>query len=196
MTAQAYPLQWPEHMPRSHKREKSKFRTSLAGALNNVRGSLQAFANDSGKNITGIVLSSNVTLGIQTPSDPGVAAWFVWDGLSVCIPCDRYLKPEENLQAIHHVIEARRVELRHGTLHMVRATLSGFKALPPPPGSKPKRPWWEVLEIQTPSAATGALVDERFRQLSKKRHPDAGGSHDAMAELMTARKEALEALRT
>ena len=31
--------------------------------------------------------------------------------------------------AIHHIIEARRVELRHGTLALVRATFAGFLAL-------------------------------------------------------------------
>lgn len=145
MTVQAFPLQWPDHIPRSRYREHSRFKTTLSGAIANVRTSLQRFANDSGKKLEGVVLSSNATLGVDKPADPGVAAWFVWDGMSICIPVDRYQKVEENLQAIHHVIEARRVELRHGTLHLVRATMHGFKALPPPPGAKPKRAWWDVL---------------------------------------------------
>lgn len=194
MSAQAYPLQWPDHMPRSARREKSKFKTSLSDALNNANDSIRRFASDSGKRVENIVLSSNVTLGIQNPPDPGVAAWFVWDGMSVCIPCDRYLSPAENLQAIHHVIEARRVELRHGTLHLVRASFAGFKALPPPPGSKPKRSWWEVLDVPAQTVSR-EKVETAFRELSKKLHPDAGGSHDAMAELTAAKREALEAIR-
>jgi len=81
MTAQAYPLQWPEHIPRSKSREKSRFKTTLSGALKNVRGSIEAFGRDSGKAVTSIVLSSNVTLGNDRPADPGVAAWFTWDGM-------------------------------------------------------------------------------------------------------------------
>jgi len=46
-----------------------------------VRGSIEAFGRDSGKAVTSIVLSSNVTLGNDRPADPGVAAWFTWDGM-------------------------------------------------------------------------------------------------------------------
>ncbi len=189
-TAQAYPLQWPDHIPRSRSREKSRFKTTIAGALKNVRSSIEAFGRDSGKAVSNIVLSSNVTLGNDRPADPGVAAWFTWDGMSICIPVDRYQTAEENLQAIHHVLEARRTELRHGTLHLVKATFQGFKALPPPPGAKPKRLWWEVMEFAGPVKEPG-FIEQRFKELAKKRHPDAGGSAEAMAELNEARKEAL-----
>lgn len=190
MTAQAYPLQWPDHIPRTKIRERSKFKTTLAGALKNVRSSLQLFGKDSGKPVTNIVLSSNVTLGNERPSDSGVAAWFTWDGISICIPVDRYQTAEENLQAIHHVLEARRTELRHGTLHLVKATFQGFKALPPPPGAKAKRPWWEVMDLD-PARNNRAQIEVRYKELAKKLHPDAGGSQEAMAELNEARREAL-----
>lgn len=189
MTAQAYPLQWPDHIPRSKQRERSKFKTSLSGALKNVRGSIEAFGRDSGKKATDIVLSSNVTLGNDRPSDPGVAAWFVWDGMSICIPVDRYLTAEENLQAIHHVLEARRTELRHGTLHLVKATFRGFTALPPPAGTPFKRDWWLVMGLSP--FATRQEIEARYRELAKERHPDAGGSQEAMTELNDAKRQAL-----
>lgn len=188
--AQAYPLQWPEHIPRSKQREKSRLKASLSTALKNVRTSLEQFGKDSGKPVSNVVLSSNVTLGIDRPADPGVAAWFTWEGMSICIPVDRYLTAEENLQAIHHVIEARRTELRHGTLHLVKATFQGFKALPPPPGAKSKRPWWEVMGFSG-LVIDRAVIEARFKQLAKERHPDAGGSAEAMAELNEAKREAL-----
>src|SRR5690606_9175442 len=140
MTVSAFPLQWPAGFPRAKSREKGAFKTTLAGALNNVQDSLRKFASDSGKKLESLVISSNVTLGVQNPADSGVAIWFTWDGMTVCIPVDRYLRVEANLQAIHHIIEARRTELRHGTLALVRATFSGFLALPTPKGSA----WWEV----------------------------------------------------
>lgn len=191
MSAQAYPLQWPDHIPRSRAREKSRFKTSLSAALKNVKGSIEAFGRDSGKAVTSIVLSSNVTLGNDRPSDPGVAAWFTWDGMSICIPVDRYITAEENLQAIHHVLEARRTELRHGTLHLVKATFKGFTALPPPTGTKPKRPWWEVLGLESTGVSRADII-AKYHALAKKLHPDAGGSAEAMAELNEARKEALQ----
>lgn len=77
MTA-AYPLTWPHGVPRTRHRERSRFQTSLAGALANVEKSLKAFGNESGKAVSGIVLSSNVTLGKSNPDDPGIAVWFTW----------------------------------------------------------------------------------------------------------------------
>jgi hypothetical protein len=187
-----YPLAWPDHIPRwKGERQTGQFRTSLAGAMKNVEDSLRRFGADSGKPVKGVVVSSNVTLGQQKPDDPGVAIWFEWDGLPIVIPVDRYSKVEANVQAIHHVIEARRTELRHGTLALVRATFQGFKALPAP-GSK--RPWREVLKMEGFEAAqTDAdMIEQRYRALAKKAHPDAsGGSNEAMAELNRARDEAL-----
>lgn len=190
MTA-AYPLQWPNNIPRAKAREKGQFRTTLQGALNNVTGSIHAFGRDSGKGIGNLILSSNVTLGNNKPSDPGVACWFTWDGMQVCIPVDRYSSVEANLQAIHHIIEARRTELRHGTLALVRATFTGFLALPP--ANDLNRPWHEVFGFKAmTSQLTREAIEKRFRELSKTRHPDtATGSNEAFAELTRAREDAL-----
>jgi hypothetical protein len=189
MSAQEYPLYWPDNITRSRGREHGRFKTSLAGALKNVRQSLAMFGRDSGKQLTEITISSNATMATSRPPDPGVAVWFKWDGMSVCIPVDRYTTVEGNLQAIHHIIEARRVELRHGTLQLVRASFAGFKALPPPPGAKPKRAWWEVLQIRPDS--TKDVIEQSYKILAKQKHPDAGGSAEAMSELNVAREEAL-----
>jgi hypothetical protein len=187
MTATAFPLSWPHGFPRKQYREGGQFKTTLAGALKNVNDSLRKFAADSGKKLEGLVISSNVTLGVMNPQDPGVSVWFTWDGLQVCIPVDRYTKVEANLQAIHHIIEARRVELRHGTLALVRASFTGFKALPAPSGY---RHWSEVLSL--PRDAKRADVDAACRRLASQHHPDKGGTHEKMAELNQARDEALK----
>jgi hypothetical protein len=186
-TATAYPLTWPDHIPRRKSpREAGQFKTSLAGALDNVTASLRLFGRDSGKNVTDIVLSSNVALGVNKPADPGVAVWFVWDGIQICIPVDRYTTPEANLQAIHHVLEARRVELRHGTLALVRASFTGFIALPSAPTAK----WTDVLGL--PPNASQAEIEAAYRSKAKAAHPDKGGSAEEMAKLNAARSAALE----
>lgn len=187
MSASAYPLTWPDLFPRSKSREAGRFKTSMPTALKNVRNSLDLFGRDSRKKVEGIVLSSNVSLGNDRPQDPGVAVWFTWDGIQVCIPVDRYQKPEDNLQAIHHILEARRVELRHGTLAIVRATMTGFTALPAP---STKRAWHDVLQVR-PDASV-EVIEANYRRLAKFRHPDQGGSTDEMAELNAARTEALK----
>ena len=189
MEPTAYPLTWPHNIPRTKQRVTSKFKTGLPTAIKNVRTSLQLFASDSGKKIENLVISSNVTLGADRPDDTGVAVWFVWDGMSVCIAVDRYPKVEDNVQAIHHIIDGRRTELRHGGLHIVRATFTGLLALPSPG----QRNWREVLEIVTSGPVTAENVEAAYRRLAKKAHPDQqGGSVEAMAELNIARDEALK----
>lgn len=191
MTA-AYPLTWPDHIERTRIREAGRFKSTLAGSLRNVEDSLRRFGTDSKKAVKGLVISSNVTLGANKPEDPGVAIWFTWDDMPVCIPVDRYTTVEGNLQAIHHVIEARRTELRHGTLALLRATFKGFLALPAPPGSPAKRAWREVLgfaEQQNPSKSS---IENAYREAAKKAHPDAGGSNAAMSELHHAKIQALK----
>lgn len=188
MTASAYPLSWPATMPRFPRtREKGLFKTSLNGALSNVTASLQAFGRDSGSPIKDIVISSNVTLGVTNPADPGVAIWFLWDNEWRCIPIDRYASVAANLQALHHVLEARRTELRHGTIALVRATFQGFLALPAP---VEKRHWTDVLSVARD--ATKEQIEQRYRNLARANHPDHGGDADAMAEINRAREEALK----
>lgn len=179
----AFPLSWPDQFPRSRHRERGQFRTKLGVALVNVETSLRRFGADSGKAVAGVVLSSNVTLGVPRPADPGVAVWFTWDGAQRCIPVDRYDSPEANLQAIHHVLEARRVELRHGTLALVRATFAGFTALPAPS----EESWERVLGVARDASA--AEVAAAFRAAAKLAHPDMGGSDAAMARLNRAMEQ-------
>lgn len=178
-----YPLQWPDHIERSKTRESGRFRTSLNGALKNVREELHRFGRDSGKPIkdADISITSNATLGDSKPSDPGVAIWFTWDGMPICIPVDRYTTVESNLQAIYHVIEARRTELRHGTLALIRASMKGFLALPAPR----RKQWWETLEIDK-DTDFGA-VRAAFNRLAKIHHPDRGGEIEAWNEILRAR---------
>ena len=184
MTITAYPLSWPPQFPRAKAREKGRFSTTLAGALKNVQISLDLFAKDSGKKLDSLIISSNVTLGAHKPADAGVAVWFSWDGLQVCIAVDRYNSVEGNLQAIHHIIEARRVELRHGTLALVRATFQGFLALPASIG----RNWWDVLECKR--NASQEVIKAQYRRLASDHHPDKGGDAGKMVEINKAYQEA------
>lgn len=186
MSATAYPLSWPTQFPRTKYRETGRFKTELPSAIKNVQTSLNGFSRDSGKSLKNLVISSNVTLGVNKPADPGVAVWFEWDALQVCIPVDRYDSVASNLQAIHHIIEARRVELRHGTLALVRASFTGFLALPAPEGKH----WSDVLAL--PRDATRADVDTAYRRLASQRHPDKGGTAAAFSELNAAREAALK----
>ena len=186
-----YPLCWPPGIQRHEKPGSAQFKTALAGARQNVYDSLRLFGTDSGHKVSDVILSSNVTgLSGKAPADPGVAAWFMWDGEYRCIAVDRYSKVEWNLQAIHHVIEAERVKLRHGGLHIVRSTFRAYMALT---GPSSKRSWREVLGMSG-RCRDPAEINARWKTLAAQHHPDKGGDPAKMAEINAARDEALKEL--
>ena len=183
-----YPLQWPAGMPRTSpgRQVRSPFRTAYPQAVQNVVKSLQGFQKDSGLRIAHPVLSSNVDLmGRMLDNDPGVAAWFKMDDQWVAFGVDRFVEPAANVQAIHHIIEARRTELRYGGLAIVRQTFKSFLALPAPAGSH----WSEILGIKR--TATRDEIVAAHRSMAQKHHPDAGGSNDLMATINAAKAAAL-----
>lgn len=186
-----YPLVWPDGLPRTERKASAAFKTTLSGAIRNVQDSLRLFGNDTGKAVSDVSVTSNVGgIAFEPPKDTGVAIWFTWDGAERCIAVDRYPKVEHNLQAIHHILEARRTEMRHGGLHIVRQTFKGFIALPAPAGA---RSWREVLGLSMPHP-TKDDVDAAYRAKAQTAHPDKGGSSEAMQELSRARAEAKAAI--
>jgi hypothetical protein len=191
MTFPPYPLAWPDGLPRTERKAGSQFRTSLSAAIKNVEKSLAAFGSDTGQAVSDVAVTSNVGgIAFKAPSDTGVAIWFTWEGAQRCIAVDRYAKVEDNLQAIHHILEARRTEMRHGGLHIVRQTFKGFVALPAPEGAKG---WREVLGL-TGSNVTIYCIDKAYREKAQAAHPDKGGNSEAMAALNRARDEAKAAV--
>ena len=183
---QAYPLSWPKSQKRTARPASSKFTTSLTGALNNMNKSLSMFANDSGHKVENILVSSNVTLGELKPKDTGVAVYFSWNGLSTCIAVDLYSKVEDNLQAIHKCIEADRVKLRHGGIHMVTESYRGYAALPPGTGSTNN--WWTVLGVT--QQCTLKQAEDQYKSLIFYHHPDNGGTKDMFNIIQAAWKQA------
>jgi hypothetical protein len=186
----AYPLSWPANVQRAERKADSRFKTTLPAALKNVRLSLEKFGRESSRAVTEIVISSNVTLGQERPRDTGVAVWFKWDGDQRCIAVDRYPKIEDNLQAIHHVLEARCVEMRHAGIHIIRSTMQGFVAKIGWDGG-----WRAVLGLDRAGAVIRKTsIEEAYRRLAETAHPDKGGSQEEMAKLNVARDAALKEL--
>lgn len=161
MTIAPYPLHWPEGVTRTlpgRRLVNSPLRTRFERAVENVAASLRGFQKDSGLKIEHVVLSSNVDLINRNPSDPGAAAWFMMDGQWVAFGVDRFSKVEANIQAIHHIIEARRVELRYGGLAIVRQTFRAFVALPAPS---------EINAAQVPAEEIRASAQKGARRAPK-----------------------------
>lgn len=55
-----------------------------------------------------------------------------------------------------------------------------------------QKEWPSILEFQTGETVTVRLVEQRYRQLAKKYHPDAGGSDEDMQQLNLAKLLALK----
>ena len=66
--------------------------------------------------------------------------------------------------------------------------MQGYLAIPEKCGG---RAWWDVLAI--PQTADKDQIKVAFKELSKTRHPDRGGSHLQWIELQDAYNQALAA---
>lgn len=180
-----FPLCWPDTIPRKNGgREAGSFKTGLPQALKNVEGSLRRFGQLSGRGTKDVIISSNVTLGHEKPADPGVAVWFTWEDQLICIPVDRYSSVEANVQAIHHVLEARCTELRHGTLALVRATMKSLIALPAP------KSWREILGFRPDQTGiTADMVTAAHRAAARLAGPESARLYDLNMARDRAHKE-------
>lgn len=190
----AYPLAWPLGFPRTKARQPSRFKTTVHQAVNNVTDELRRFGNDTNRKVEHAVISSNITLTDQRPPDPGIACYFVWDGVQCCIAIDRYNKPEENLQAVSLIIEAERTKMRHGGLNIVRAAFRGYASLPPPVDGKGALlpPWWQTLGL--PTAVPLDAARAAYLRLVKETHPDRGGDAAKFNLIVDAWRRAQEEL--
>ena len=190
MSANAYPLQWPQGRKRwTGPREPGKFKVTEAQATNEMFDELDLLgASD-------VVVSSNrqpFSRSRANPEDPGVAVYFIRKGREVCIACDKWHHIEHNLRAVGLNIAAIRGIERWGTEDMVDAAFTGYMALPSSieMGPGQARAWWEVLQVS--QTADWAVIEKAYKTLLHTAHPDKGGSAYAFQELQTAYKQAKE----
>lgn len=187
--SKAYPLSWPPGWPRTEKfkRQRSNFKATVASALSYLEDEVRRLG------AKGLVISSNYTLGIANPEDPGVCAYFSYDEKPAAIPCDRWLRIEDNVHAIAKTIEAMRGIERWGAKHMVKAAFAGFAALPPPGATWN---WRECLGIKANAKVTLPEVERTYRTLRSAAHPDRpGGSTERFDLIQRAWEMAQQELR-
>lgn len=193
---ESYPLAWPLGRPRTepHRRTWSKFKALFGKARGRCLGEIRTLGGRQA------IISSNLPLRIDglpyanakaDNGDSGVAVYFTYKGKQMCFACDRWAKVEDNMHAIALTIGALRGVARWGTGDMMEAAFTGFAALPAP-GQTTARGWPQILEIGPD--ATLDKAKENYRRLSMVRHPDRGGTEEAMSELNWAWAQAQEAL--
>lgn len=185
---EAYPLHWPLGWPRTKWPKSSRFEVaSFAVTRDNLFRQIKLLGG------THIVLSTNIHLrqdGIpyanhRQPQDKGVAVYFLRRGKQMAFACDRWDKIEDNIRAVEKTIEAVRGIDRWGASEMMERAVQAFEALPPP------KSCWDILGIKP--GASHDEINAAYRERARRAHPDAGGSHAAMAELNRARDEAVSA---
>lgn len=200
---EAYPLAWPAGWRRTSAAERARARFNRKESHYNGDGTLSSCKRSASLTIAqgtervlealgkmgfrqSVVISSNLALrndglprsGQRAPDDPGVAVY--WGAKAPrCIAVDQYDRVADNLAAIAATLEAMRAIERHGGAEILDRAFTGFTALPQP------EQWFQVLGVK-PTATRGE-IDDAYRRLAMKYHPDRGGSSDDMARINVAR---------
>jgi hypothetical protein len=210
MTVEAYPLQWPQGWPRTPSGQQERGwqfkQTRYATPGQNWSGavgkSLVTFAKARDQlyeelrklGATRVVVATNHKpdkYGIPVESkrsvgDEGVAVYFQLKDRGMAMACDRFDNAAANMRSLGLAIEAMRQLERHGGGTMMERAFSGFVAI-----EAPGKSWWDVIEVRPD--ATKDVIEANFRRLARDRHPDRGGSNEAMAVLNEARAAGLAA---
>lgn len=184
----AYPLSWPTGWPRESYPDVARFDTPLPTAAAGLAWELERMG------ATDVVISSNGELlrnGLFRANQPrlddtGVAVYFTLNGRQSCIPCDRWKRLQDNVQAVRLMVGALRGLDRWGQVGVVSAAFAGFEALAA--GGRSGEAWWDVLGVAPNAARTE--IDAAYRRLARIHHPDVGGDETEMQRISAAYEEA------
>jgi len=219
-TITKYPLAWPAGWPRKtdaqraearfgrgttteHRRSdgistvwrRGKKALTVSDGTNRVLDELARLGARPGS----IIISTNVAVrldglprsGQRAPADPGAAVyWQDRAGAPLVIAIDQYRAVADNLAAIAATLGALRAIERHGGAQILDRAFTGFTALPSPAAPKS---WREVIGVPAGEQDL-TTVRAAYRRRAQSAHPDRGGSHDEMATLTAAMRQAEQEL--
>lgn len=197
MTANAYPLQWPFGWPRTlipQRNSKFKSATSVHWALDELETELRRLCAQN------IMISSNVSLGQQSPKDKGVCVYFSLKGKEYnappkpyALPCDKWDRVEHNLWALAKHIESIRGQERWG-VGTIERHFAGYTQLNAPAGAVDPAEWWTILRVLRD--AKWQDVESAYKRRALECHPDRPGGNNAdMANVNAAFQNAKLAFR-
>ena len=208
---EAYPLAWPTGWPRAKQRERAAFgkkrqakdgagnllgwtnhqRLEVGDGLQRLRAELRRLGAQH------VTISSNLRLRLdglpyadapKSLPDPGVAVYFTLEGKPLVLACDKWNSAADNMAAIAGHIEAIRTQERYGVGSIAQA-FAGYAALPAR-GETQGGDWRAEFGFTPDQRLSPEWVEDRYRALARLRHPDNGGSHEAIVRLNRARDEA------
>lgn len=196
MSTAAYPLTWPDGWKRTSDRDRTdtnRFNTTFDKARRELVRELDMLG------ASNVVISSwlplrrdgnpRSDLSRRRLDDPGVSVYFTLRKRQMVMARDAFWTVHDNLRSIGLSIEGLRQMERHGGAAMVERAFEGFLAIEPP------KSWRKILGFAEDVKPPMARVEEAFRAAARKAHPDAGGSHDRMAELNAAIDAARQELK-
>lgn len=193
-----YPLTWPAGWRRTPTSirgrayfSKERNQVTIAEGIRRVREELQALRIPADE----LIISTNLELRndglpraghIREPEDPGVAVYWkkTKEVQHKVMAVDRYERIADNLAAIGASLKALRTVERHGGAVILERAFTGFLSLPAP------NTWRSVMGYAPDALVTEKELKERYKCLSRQRHPDTGGTDAKMAELNWAMAEA------
>lgn len=142
------------------------------------------------------LISSNVSVRLDglpyanaaQPPDPGVAVYFRLGSKREprVLACDVWDRVADNLAAIAGHVEALRAIDRYGVGTLEQA-FAGYAAIPQKTGGAD---WRTELGFSAGASVAVEDIEAVFKVLARARHPDSGGTHEAMARLNEARAAA------
>jgi hypothetical protein len=206
--ATRYPLAWPRGWPRATFRRQAMFSkvvsrrvgeqtykqaqnltvgdglARLEGELRRLGARTPVISSNLRRNQDGSITASQAKM----LSDPGVAVYFRLHDQPRVLACDKWTSAADNMAAIAGHIEATRAQQRYGVGTLDQA-FAGYAALPPIGGTQ-GGDWRAELGFAPGEAVTLEKVEAQYRGLLVLRHPDRGGSHDAVVRLNLARDAA------
>lgn len=200
--ATRYPLAWPRGWPRASFRRQAMFskkRTSgygydnltvgdglarLEGELRRLGARNPVISSNLRRNVDGSITANQAKM----LADPGIAVYFRLNQQPRVLACDKWNSAADNMAAIAGHIQAIRMQERYGVGTLDQA-FAGYAALPPIGGTQ-GGDWRAEFGLEPTAPATLDLVESLYRSLLKQRHPDNGGSHDAVVRLNLARDAA------
>jgi hypothetical protein len=178
---QRYPLQWPVGNKRTQYPGRSKFKTNLGAAIQEVVEEISRLIY--GRMYKSIVIEAEIVISSNVPTrqdglpyskysnirDHGVAVYFKYKGKPTVLSCDKWNSVECNMHAIAKTIATTRAQERWGVSDYTERAFTGFQALPAPDSQKP---WWQRMGFMT-SPTTYSEVVMKYRTLAKQLHPDS-----------------------